>query len=229
MFHFPENFYACPVQGVASRIISVFSGQASQVSQRDGNAPAIAELAKNYQSLFVQRLRASAITLIACHIPLVVHRPSDTRAVSQSAEDGEALRVYRARAVIVSLQLEDIGQVTESPCNRLLVAEFPPQRQTCFEQDMRSRDITPVAGKDRQRVQRDCDTRFVTQLTRAVLTFIDARIRRSVISLFAGEDARGKKRAHAQLRGICRSGKLQQSTQPVSALGEVLANLPITK
>src|SRR5260370_7589426 len=62
-----------------------------------------------------------------------------------------------------------------------------------------------------------------------VLTFVDECFRRSVISLFAGEDARGKKRAHAQLRGSCRSCKLQQSTQPVPAFGEILANLPIAK
>src|SRR5882762_4130904 len=94
---------------------------------------------------------------------------------------------------------------------------------------MRSRDISPVAGKDRQCVQRDGDTRLVTQLTCDVLTFVDECLRRTIVSLFAGEYACGKKRAHAQLCGSCRSSKLQQSTQPVPAFGEILANLPIAK
>src|ERR1700674_4606477 len=64
---------------------------------------------------------------------------------------------------------------------------------------------------------------------RDVLTFVDERFRRSVISLFAGEDARGKERAHPQLRGSGSSFKLQQSPQPVPAFGEILADLPIAK
>src|SRR5450759_564193 len=64
---------------------------------------------------------------------------------------------------------------------------------------------------------------------RDVLTSVDERIRRGVISLLAGEHACGKKRAHAQLRGSCRSCELQQSTQPVPAFGEILANLPEAK
>src|SRR5260370_39570074 len=62
-----------------------------------------------------------------------------------------------------------------------------------------------------------------------VLTLVDECFRRSIISLLTGEDARGKERAHAQLRGSCGSCKLQQSTQPVPAFGEILANLPIAK
>src|SRR6202158_2324707 len=62
-----------------------------------------------------------------------------------------------------------------------------------------------------------------------VLTFLEKRIRRGVISLLPGEHACGKKRAHARLRGSCGSGQLQQPAQPVPAFGEILANLPKAK
>jgi hypothetical protein len=64
---------------------------------------------------------------------------------------------------------------------------------------------------------------------RDVLTFVDECIRRGVISLLPGEHTCCKKRAHAQLRGSCRSCQLQQPAQPVPAFGEILANLPKAK
>src|ERR1019366_9622088 len=64
---------------------------------------------------------------------------------------------------------------------------------------------------------------------RDVLTLVEERIRRGVISLLPGEHSSGKERSHAELRGSCRFSELQQSTQPVSAFGEKLANLPKAK
>ncbi len=58
---------------------------------------------------------------------------------------------------------------------------------------------------------------------------LDECIRRGVISLLAGEHARGKKRARARLRRSGRSCHLQQLAQPVPAFGEILAHLPETK
>ncbi len=94
---------------------------------------------------------------------------------------------------------------------------------------MREGDVTPIAGKNRQRVERDGDAGLVTQLTRDVLAFADERFRRGVIALLAGKHASGKKRARARFGGSRGARKLQQLAQPVPAFGEIFANLPETK
>src|ERR1700678_1940508 len=107
MFQFLKNSEAFLVKIAGSGKIPLLSRQVSQISQRAGNAPGVAELPENCQALFVQRLCRREISLISGHISLRVQRPGHSCPFSQHWEYGDPLCLKRARpARAVSLPPE---------------------------------------------------------------------------------------------------------------------------
>ena len=58
---------------------------------------------------------------------------------------------------MIPLQVDHVRQVTESTGHGCSIPQFSPHRKALLEEGAGLRDGSPVAGGDRQRIERDGD------------------------------------------------------------------------
>src|ERR1700682_3724687 len=79
---------------------------------------------------------------------------------------------------------------------------------------------------DRQSVQANGDAALVAQITSDPQTFINERVRGSIVSLLACKNARGKKRSPSRFGWRHHSFQFEDFAQPIPSFREIFARLP---
>ena len=72
VFELLEDFQAFAVEGVGGGAIALLSSEVSEIGESACDAPAVADLAKHRQGLFVKSARGSGVAFIAGDVTFVI-------------------------------------------------------------------------------------------------------------------------------------------------------------
>ena len=132
--NFARQFERAPIIAARVGILTARARDRTQVFERDGNAPRIANLAANRQ-----RVHEQAVSLLIVLLPKrakaqVVEAHGDAEPVLLFPKQRKTRQIRLARGVWLGERVERQRQIAQRLCRAGLIGELPAQRQTRVKQ-----------------------------------------------------------------------------------------------
>src|SRR5215471_16231 len=209
-------------------MITLSTADVAQICQRSRGTPSVSCFSKYRKGTLIQFPCCRQISLFARNIAKLVNRPSGAAAITEFFENILRFAQRPSRAWIVAANLKHIGKVMQATRDCQTIREQTPARETPLKIVLRGGVVAAISRHNCQSIQRCGDAGLIAQFLIKQQTLLEMILGSRIVALSCSQGA-NKVRQPGPFSGVSRTGELEDSLKPTTALGQMFTHVPESK